>query len=53
MDMQSIESINVKQGIIGRIFGYGTVIISGRGAGDVNFLVIPKPVAVRQLIDKK
>ena len=52
MDMQSIESINVKQGIIGRIFGYGTVIISGRGTGDVNFLVIPKPVAVRQLIDK-
>jgi len=35
MRLAAIESIVIKQGIWGRILGYGTITISGRGSGDV------------------
>lgn len=31
LQLRKVESIQVKQGIFGRIFGYGTVIVSGAG----------------------
>ena len=31
LPLRKVESIQVKQGIFGRIFGYGTVIVSGAG----------------------
>ena len=37
MNLSSIESVNVDQGIIGRILNYGTVKISGRGTTTVDF----------------
>lgn len=53
MNLDSIESINVDQGIVGRILNYGTVKISGRGITAVNFEGIDDPVKIRKLIQNK
>ena len=53
MNLDSIESINVDQGILGRIFNYGGVTISGRGTTSVDFSNIDDPVAIRKLIQNK
>jgi len=36
--LKNIESIDVKQSILGRIFGYGDIVITGSGASN---LIIP------------
>ena len=53
MNLDSIESINVDQGIVGRILNYGSVKISGRGITAVNFEGIDDPVKIRKLIQNK
>lgn len=53
MSIDRIEGVVVEQGIMGRIFGYGRIIVRGMGVGAV---VLPSmmenPVAFRQAIDK-
>lgn len=51
MRINAIESINIKQGIIGRIFGFGTVTITGRGAGDVELKWMKDPMMVKRDIE--
>ncbi|WP_440055449.1 PH domain-containing protein [Pseudoalteromonas sp. T1lg65] len=51
MRLSAIESIIIKQGILGRIFGYGTVIVTGRGAGDVAIKWMADPIRVKREIE--
>ncbi|VXC83198.1 PH domain-containing protein [Pseudomonas sp. 9Ag] len=51
MRLNAIESIVIKQGIIGRIFGFGTVVITGRGAGDVVIKWMADPMRVKREIE--
>lgn len=53
MNLNSIESVNIKQGIVGRILNYGSIVISGRGASKVEFTDIDDPVAIRKKIKHK
>lgn len=53
MNLSSIESVNVDQGVIGRIFNFGSLKISGRGTTTVNFSNIDDPTKVRKLIQNK
>lgn len=53
MNLSSIESVNIDQGIIGRILDFGTLKISGRGTTSVDFENIDEPVKVRKLIQNK
>ena len=53
MNLGSIEGVNLIQGILGRIFNYGSIIISGRGTSKVQFLQIDKPVEIRKKIKHK
>ena len=48
---KAIETVEVKQGILGRIFGYGSVIITGRGNAVVIFKDIDKPLEIKKIID--
>ncbi|MDY4174720.1 MAG: PH domain-containing protein [Bacteroidales bacterium] len=48
MTVQHVESVNVDQSILGRIFGYGTVIIVGSGGTKESFPDIAKPLAFRR-----
>ena len=48
MNLQKIESVNVEQGIMARILGYGTVTIIGTGGTKESFTDISKPLVFRK-----
>lgn len=48
MNLSKIESVNVDQGILGRIFGYGTITIVGSGGTKETFPKIQNPLGFRK-----
>jgi len=48
MNHSKIESINVNQSILGRILGYGTLIIMGTGSTREPFAAIRDPLTFRK-----
>lgn len=48
MNHSKIESINVHQSILGRIWGYGTIIIMGTGSTREPFAAICDPLTFRR-----
>lgn len=48
MNLSKIESVNVDQSIMGRIFGYGTIKIIGTGGTREEFPNIQKPLQFRK-----
>ena len=53
MRLTKAETVEVKQGIIGRIFGYGNVIVTGTGISNVVFRSVAKPLQVKKDIDSQ
>lgn len=51
MKISSIETVEIDQGILGRILGYGNVRITGRGTSDVLFRSVIDPMAVKRAIE--
>ena len=51
MKLKSIETVEIDQGIVGRILGYGTIRVTGRGISDVLFKGIDDPMAVKRQIE--
>ncbi len=51
MRLKSIETIEIDQGVLGRIFGFGTVKITGKGVSDFLFKGIDDPLAVKRRIE--
>jgi uncharacterized membrane protein YdbT with pleckstrin-like domain len=51
MKLTSIETVEINQGIFGRIFGFGTVRVTGRGISDLMFKRIDDPMAVKRQIE--
>jgi len=49
--LAKVESVSVKQGMLGRIFGYGDVIISGTGGNDAVMKGVRDPLAFRRAVD--
>lgn len=47
-----IESITVDQSILGRLFNYGTVIVTGAGSSKTSFTFISSPIDCRRAIQK-
>lgn len=45
---EQVESIEIQQGILGRIFGYGTLIPGGVGASKVRIRFVKDPFELRQ-----
>jgi uncharacterized membrane protein YdbT with pleckstrin-like domain len=45
---QKIESVQVRQGLFGRIFNYGTLIITGTGSSHAPLFAIDDPVGFRR-----
>jgi uncharacterized membrane protein YdbT with pleckstrin-like domain len=48
MNLNKIESVNVDQGILGRILGYGTIRINGTGGTKETFPQILNPLEFRK-----
>ena len=51
MKLNSIETVEINQGIIGRLFGFGNVIVTGRGLSNVIFRTIDDPMVVKRQIE--
>ena len=46
--LPEVETVEVKQGIIWRFFGYGNVIITSTGSSKVVFSYVPKPFQAKE-----
>jgi uncharacterized membrane protein YdbT with pleckstrin-like domain len=51
MKVSSIETVEIIQGVMGRIFGYGDIKVTGRGTSDVLFKKINDPMDVKRKIE--
>ena len=49
--LSAIESIQIQQSFCGRLFGYGDVIVAGRGHGEVVIRWIVDPLEAKKLIE--
>jgi uncharacterized membrane protein YdbT with pleckstrin-like domain len=52
INIDRIEGVNVLQGILGRIFGYGRVMVRGMGVGEVILPPIAQPIRFKKAIEK-
>ena len=50
MNVSKIETVDVEQGLAGRIWGYGTVLIRGTGSSFEPLVGIGAPLAIRNAI---
>ena len=53
MNLNKIESVNVDQGIWGRILGYGTITIIGTGGTKESFPDISRPLLFRRKFQER
>jgi uncharacterized membrane protein YdbT with pleckstrin-like domain len=51
MKLDAVETVEIKQSVIGRLFGFGTVKITGRGLSDLIFNNIDNPIEVKKDIE--
>jgi uncharacterized membrane protein YdbT with pleckstrin-like domain len=50
MMLSKVESIGVEETFLGRIFGYGSVIVRGTGGTPESFVMIAHPQEFRQSV---
>ena len=50
MNLAKIETVNVDQGIVGRMLGYGTVVMVGTGGTGEPLSFVSDPLAVRRAV---
>jgi membrane protein YdbS with pleckstrin-like domain len=51
MKLTSIETVEINQGVMGRVFNFGDVKVTGRGTSDVVFRGISDPMSVKRQIE--
>lgn|SRR5690606_1645513 len=51
MKIASIETVEIDQGVFGRILGFGDVRVTGRGISDLLFRRIDDPMSVKRAIE--
>lgn len=51
MKLGSIETVEIDQGVWGRILGFGDIRVTGKGLSDVLFKRIDDPMAVKRQIE--
>ena len=52
LPLSAIELVEVEQSFWGRIFGFGKLIISGSGTGQLTTPTIDRPIAFRKLLSE-
>ncbi len=52
LSVGSVEGVNLDQSILGRIFGYGAIHVSGTGDAHIAFPPMAHPVAFRRAIEE-
>ena len=49
--INAVETVEIIQGIIGRMFGFGSIKVTGRGISDMVFKNIDEPLHVKRAIE--
>jgi uncharacterized membrane protein YdbT with pleckstrin-like domain len=52
MNVDRVEGVNVLQGIFGRIFNFGRIMVRGMGVGEIVLPSIAEPLKFRRAIEK-
>lgn len=52
LSLNAIEGAEIRQGILGRIFGFGDLVIEGRGEGEINFPTMASPATFLAAAEK-
>jgi len=52
INIDRVEGVNVLQGVMGRLFGYGRVMVRGMGVGEVVLPPIEQPIRFKKAIEK-
>ena len=52
LNRERIESVEMRQSILGRLFNYGDILFSGTGTSKVVFSFINQPRLMKQVIDE-
>lgn len=52
INIDRIEGVNVLQGVLGRVLGYGRVMVRGMGVGEVVLPPIAQPIRFKKAIEK-
>ena len=52
MNLNRIEELNLVQGILGRILGYGKLVCNGTGSGDIKLPTIASPMSFRKVVQE-
>lgn len=52
LSLGSVEEVNVAQGLWGRILNFGTLVVGGTGAGEIQTPNIADPVGFRRAISE-
>lgn len=53
ISLKALETVEIKQSILGRIFGFGNVEITGRGAASISFKSLANPLDVKRAIENE
>jgi uncharacterized membrane protein YdbT with pleckstrin-like domain len=51
INIDRVEGVNVLQGVLGRLFGYGRVMVRGMGVGEVILPPIAQPIRFKKAIE--
>lgn len=51
MTLKSIETVEINQGIFGRLFNFGDIKVTGRGLSDVLFKGLADPMSAKRQIE--
>ncbi len=52
MQLDSVETVEINQGVMGRLFNYGTVEVTGRGTSGVSLEGVRDPLHVKKQIEE-
>lgn len=53
MKISTIETVEIKQTFIGRLMGFGNILVSGVGVSDVLFKMVVNPMSVKKKIEEQ
>jgi uncharacterized membrane protein YdbT with pleckstrin-like domain len=51
MFLNSVETVEIRQSIWGRILGYATIMVTGRGVSDLELKWMQQPLEVKRAIE--
>jgi uncharacterized membrane protein YdbT with pleckstrin-like domain len=51
--LMKVEAVNIDQSVLGRVLGYGTIIVVGTGGSRDPFYNVPQPLVFRKVIQQQ